>query len=66
MTAPEREPVARGAVAGFMLLSALILCGAAGGLLGTVTGAFAPLLTIGILVGLVVGILAVRARFPDL
>jgi hypothetical protein len=66
MTAPERAPLARGAVAGLMLLSALILCGAVGGLLGALTGAVGPLLALGILVGFVVGIVAVRARFPDL
>jgi hypothetical protein len=66
VTAPEREPLARGAVAGLMLLSALILCGAVGGLLGVVIGSVGPLLALGILVGFVVGILAVRARFPDL
>jgi hypothetical protein len=66
MTAPEREPLARGAVAGLMLLSALILCGAVGGVVGALTGAVGPLLALGILVGFVVGIAAVRARFPDL
>jgi hypothetical protein len=49
-----------------MLLSAMILCGAAGGALGAVTGLFGPLLALGIFVGLVAGIAAVRARFPDL
>lgn len=66
MTAPERQPLARGAVAGLMLLASLILCGAVGGLLGAATGAVGPLLALGILVGFVVGIAAVRARFPDL
>jgi hypothetical protein len=49
-----------------MLLSALILCGAVGGLLGAVVGLAGPLLALGILVGFVVGVVAVRARFPDL
>ncbi|MEA2231927.1 MAG: hypothetical protein QOD83_1743 [Solirubrobacteraceae bacterium] len=66
MTAPEREPLARGAVAGLMLLSALILCGAVGGVLGAIVGAVGPLLALGILVGFVAGVVAVRARFPDL
>jgi hypothetical protein len=66
MTAPEREPLARGAVAGLMLLSALILCGVVGGVAGVLIGAVGPLLALGILVGFVVGIAAVRARFPDL
>jgi len=66
MTAPERQPLARGAVAGLMLLSAIILCGALGGILGAVTGLVGPLLALGILVGFIAGIAAVRVRFPDL
>lgn len=66
MNAPEREPLARGAVAGLMLVAAIILCGAIGGLIGALTGLFAPLLMLGILVGFVAGFFAVRARFPDL
>lgn len=66
MTAPEREPLARGAVAGLMLLSAIILCGAVGGIVGVVTGLVGPLLALGILVGFIAGVAAVRARFPDL
>ena len=66
MTAPEREPLARGAIAGMMLLAALLLCGAVGGALGALTGAFAPFLVLGIVVGFFAGIGAVRARFPDL
>lgn len=66
MTAPERQPIARGAVAGFMLLAALLVFGGLGGLLGAVTGAVAIFLIGGIFVGFVVGIAAVRQRFPDL
>ena len=66
MTAPEREPLARGAIAGMMLLAALLLCGAIGAALGAVTGAFAIFLVLGIAIGFFVGIAAVRARFPDL
>jgi hypothetical protein len=66
LTAPEREPLARGAVAGLMLLASLLLCGALGAILGAVTGVLVPLLALGILVGFIVGIAAVRARFPDL
>lgn len=66
MTAPGREPLARGAVAGFIVLAALLLCGAIGGALGAATGAFAPFLVLGIVIGFFVGIVAVRARFPDL
>jgi len=66
MTAPEREPLARGAVAGLTMLAAIILGGALGAGLGAVTGLFAPLLLLGILVGFLGGFFAVRARFPDL
>jgi len=66
MTAPDREPLARGAVAGLMLVAAIIMCGAIGGLVGALTGLFAPFLLIGILVGFVAGFFAVRTRFPDL
>lgn len=66
MTAPERKPLARGAVAGLMLLSSLLLCGAVGGLVGALTGAVGIFLIIGVFAGFVVGIAAVRARFPDL
>jgi hypothetical protein len=66
MTASERQPLARGAVAGIMLLAALILCGAIGGVVGALVGAFGPFLLLGILVGFIAGIAAVRARFPDM
>lgn len=64
--APERKPLARGAVAGMMLLSALLLCGAVGALVGALAGAFVVFLIVGIFAGFVLGIVAVRARFPDL
>jgi len=66
MTTPERKPLARGAVAGLMLLSSLLLCGALGAVVGAVTGAVGIFLALGIFVGFAVGIVAVRARFPDL
>jgi len=66
MTAPEQQPLARGAVAGLTMLAAIILCGALGALLGAVTGLFAPFLLLGIFVGFLAGFFAVRARFPDL
>ena len=65
MTAP-RKPTARGAVAGMMLLAAIVLCGALGGLVGALTGSVGIFLILGVLIGFVVGIAAVRARFPDL
>jgi len=66
MTAPERQPLARGAVAGMMMLAAILMCGALGALVGALTGLLAPLLILGILVGFLAGFFAVRARFPDL
>jgi len=66
MTAPERKPIARGAVAGLMLLSALLLCGAIGGVVGAFVGSVGIFLALGIFVGFVAGVAAVRARFPDL
>ena len=66
MTGPEREPLARGAVAGLMLLASLLLCGAIGGLVGALTGAVVVFLILGVFVGFIAGIAAVRARFPDL
>jgi hypothetical protein len=66
VTAPERKPLARGAVAGLMLLSSLLLCGVLGAIVGAVTGALGIFLALGIFIGFAVGIAAVRARFPDL
>lgn len=66
MTAPERKPTSRGAVAGMMMLSALVMFGLIGGLVGALTGALGIFLALGIFVGFVVGIATVRARFPDL
>ncbi len=66
MTAPERKPVARGAVAGLMLLASLLLCGALGAVVGVLVGSVGIFLALGIFIGFVAGIAAVRARFPDL
>ena len=66
VTEPERKPLARGAAAGLMLLSSLLLFGALGAIVGASIGALGILLALGIFVGFVVGIAAVRARFPDL
>lgn len=66
VTPPEHKPLARGAVAGLMLLSSLLLCGVLGAIVGAVTGALGIFLVLGILIGFAVGIAAVRARFPDL
>jgi hypothetical protein len=66
MTAPDRKPIARGAAAGLMLLASLLLCGALGAGVGALTGAVGIFLALGIFIGFVAGIAAVRARFPDL
>lgn len=66
MNAPDRKPTARGAVAGLMLLTSLLLCGAIGGVVGVLSGSVGIFLVVGIFVGFVAGIAAVRARFPDL
>ena len=66
MNAPDRKPTARGAVAGLMLLTSLLLCGAIGGVVGALSGSVGIFLAVGIFVGFVAGIAAVRARFPDL
>ncbi|MDP2712835.1 MAG: hypothetical protein Q8O56_16625 [Solirubrobacteraceae bacterium] len=66
MTAPERKPLTRGASAGLMLLASLLLCGLIGGIVGALTGAVGIFLALGIFVGFVAGVAAVRARFPDL
>lgn len=66
MTDSERKPPARAAVAGMMLLSALLLCGALGALVGVFVGGFVVFLIGGIFAGFALGIVAVRRRFPDL
>jgi F0F1-type ATP synthase assembly protein I len=66
VTAPDRKPIARGAAAGLMLLAALLLCGAIGAIVGAFAGSVGIFLALGIFVGFVAGVAAVRARFPDL
>lgn len=66
MTAPERKPLARGAVAGLMMLASLLLCGSLGAVVGALLGSVGVFLALGILVGFVAGVAAVRTRFPDL
>ena len=66
LTTPERKPPTRGAVAGLMLVAALLLCGAIGALIGALVGGLAFFLIAGVVAGFVLGIVAVRARFPDL
>ena len=62
----RKTPPGGAAGAGMLLLTALVLGGAAGGLLGSAVGALGPLLTVGIFVGLVLGMAVVYARYKDL
>jgi hypothetical protein len=62
----RKTPASGAAGAGMMLVTALLLGGAAGGVVGSVVGAFGLLLTVGIFLGLVVGMAVVYARFRDL
>jgi hypothetical protein len=52
--------------AGVLLLTTMALFGAAGGGAGSLVGAFGLLLTLGIFIGLVVGIWVVYTRYRDL
>jgi F0F1-type ATP synthase assembly protein I len=66
MTTPERKPPTRGAVAGMMVLAALLMCAGIGALVGALVGGLPFFLIGGVFAGFVLGIVAVRARFPDL
>ena len=66
LTTSERKPPTRGAVAGMMLVAALLLCAGIGALIGALVGGLAFFLIAGVVAGFVLGIVAVRARFPDL
>ena len=63
---PERKSPTRGAVAGLMLVAALLLCAGIGALIGVLVGALPFFLIGGVFAGFALGIYAVRARFPDL
>jgi hypothetical protein len=63
---PERKPTMRGAVAGSMLIGAIVLCALIGLGVGVLLGAAVPLTLVGLFAGLVVGFVAVHARFRDL
>ena len=52
--------------AGILLLTVIVACGALGGVIGSLVGAFAPLLIAGIFAGFVAGIWLVYTRFRDL
>jgi hypothetical protein len=53
-------------VAGTLLLSGVVLGGLVGGGIGSLVGAFGPLLGVGIFLGFVGGTAAVIVRFRDL
>jgi hypothetical protein len=65
-TTPSRPPTMRGAVAGSVLLAAMVGCAAVGFGLGALVGAAVPLGLAGLFAGVVVGMLLVARRFGDL
>jgi len=60
------RPPARGAVAGSILIAAILLCAGIGLGAGALVGAPVPLLLVGLGVGFAAGIALVRAHFRDL
>lgn len=60
------RPPTRGAVAGSILLGAILFCAAVGLGAGALVGAPVPLLIVGLGVGFAAGIALVRAHFGDL
>ncbi|MEA2324795.1 MAG: hypothetical protein QOD81_4645 [Solirubrobacteraceae bacterium] len=62
----ERRPTMRGAVAGSLLLAAIVVCAAVGFGLGALVGAPVALGLAGLFVGVPVGIVIVARRFKDL
>ena len=66
MSAPPEKPTMRGAVAGSMLVAAIVLCAAVGYGIGTLVGAPVALGLLGLFAGPVAGIALVRSRFKDL
>jgi hypothetical protein len=68
MTNSSRPPVTGSDVvgAGFLMLSANLLCAGVGALIGIPLGAVVPLAIIGFLIGFLVGIRVVINRFRDL
>jgi hypothetical protein len=60
------RPPTRGAVAGSILLGAILFCAGVGVGVGALVGAPVPLLIVGLGVGFAVGIALVRAHFSDL
>jgi hypothetical protein len=61
-----RRPVNRGAVAGSVLVAAMILCAVIGFGLGALVGAPVPVGLAGLFAGVAVGIVLVIRRFGDI
>jgi hypothetical protein len=61
-----RPPTMRGAVAGSLLLAAIVVCAAIGFGVGALVGAAVPLGLAGLFAGVAVGIVLVARRFRDL
>jgi hypothetical protein len=60
---PRREADLSGYAAGLMIISAILMCAAIGGLIGLIFGHVAPFALAGAPVGLVLGFYAVWIRF---
>jgi hypothetical protein len=60
------RPPARGAVAGSILIAAVLLCAGVGLGVGALVGAPVPLLMVGLGVGFAAGIALVHKHFSDL
>lgn len=65
MTPPRRTTGADAAVAGTVLLAAIVLCGGVGFGIGSLVGAAVPLGILGLLAGFPAGFVVVRDRFRD-
>ena len=66
MTDPPNRPTMRGAVAGGLVVAAIVLCGGVGLAVGAVVGVPAPLGIAGVFIGAVIGNVVVARRFGDL
>jgi F0F1-type ATP synthase assembly protein I len=62
----DDKPPNRAATAGYLLVSAIVLCAAIGLGIGSLVGAQALLAILGVFVGLGVGFALVYQRFSDL
>jgi hypothetical protein len=63
---PSRKSTSRGATAGTLILGGVVLGTLVGWGLGTLLGAVAPCLIVGVFIGLAGGTWAVIVRFRDL